>query len=236
MLSEIQVASLLHISWEMGKEFEREELYDAFIQCVDQPFHQRFHELFACLDIDGNGDGYLSTDGCLLLIQLLYWQELCVFVMGAMCISSELPFVQFAARITRQIITDYFGSNGQITRDQILFWLTNRGDSIFNEIFYHLPSATISTVFQPSSPEQGEVIRVPNSLLMNKEIVFSTPVEDRVDGEENERTEVIKEGFVDEKGNEGEEQEQEQEQEQERGDIQSELIRENPDHKQSDKK
>ena len=215
----------------MGKEFEREELYDAFVQSVDQPFHQRFRELFSCLDVDGNGDGYLSTDECLLLIQLLYWQELCVFVMGTMCISSELPFVQFAARITRQIITDYFGSNGQITRDQILFWLINRGDSIFDETFYHLPSATISTVFQLPSSEQGELIRVPNSLLISKEAFFTTSVEDGMNREENERTEIIKEEFVDGNGN-GNENDGEREGEHEH--TQSELSPTNPDHKPND--
>lgn len=136
------VSSVLDDRWE---EEEEEQFVQSLLRSAEKPFDRRVQQLFDMLDRDLNGR--LAVMELIRFNQLLYWQEVCVFVMGKLCSSSALPILQFAVNTTRQMVTDYGIEYHEITFDQILFWYLYRGDSIFNESFYHLPSEDVKAMF-----------------------------------------------------------------------------------------
>lgn len=127
------------------EEQEQEQVVQSLLRSAEQPFYRRTQHLFNMLDRDLNGR--LTVMELIRFNQFLYWQEVCVFVMGKLCSSSALPILQFAVNTTRQMVTDYGIEHHEITFDQIVFWYLSRGDSIFNESFYHLPSEDMKAMF-----------------------------------------------------------------------------------------
>ena len=125
---------------------------------VELPFSKRIHFLFTLFD--ENGDGFLTVNQLTLLLQVLYWQEMCVFAVGKLC-SINLPFILLFGRNTaHQMMADYLINHNSVSFSQILFWLLNRGDSIFNEGFYRNPSPRILSSFAPSvnSSDANEIV------------------------------------------------------------------------------
>lgn len=124
-------------------------MYTSFLQVVELPFTKRLHFLFTLFD--ENKDGLLTVNQLVLLLQVLYWQEICVFTMGKLCSMNQPFFLLFGRSIAQQIMADYLIHRNAVSFSQILFWLMNRGDSIFNEGFYHNPSPDVLAVFNTSS-------------------------------------------------------------------------------------
>ena len=123
---------------------------------VELPFPKRIRFLFTLFD--DNDDGFLTVSQLILLLQVLYWQEICVIAVGKLCPINQSFILLFGRSIAHQIMTDYLINRDSVSFSQILFWLMNRGNSIFNDAFYHNPSPQILASFNTSESSDANEI------------------------------------------------------------------------------
>lgn len=191
-------------------------LHDAFVKLVEIPFNERLMRLFQF--VDSNADAELTYQEVLRLFSLLYWQESCCFVTGELCSSQgyllfssshhSAYFLQQGQSISTRFITDFLIQD-KCSFDPILFWLMNRGNSIFSPSYYSFPSeiprqeAFTPRELQPMKRNQDieanmEFVYLASSLYQ-KIVATHPPVKsfiDCVSGYVNDENEVTDEDLV----------------------------------------